>query len=377
MAPVLLFIYLSTPPPPAPTLERPRESRGRDPGCSPVDSRLEQCGTACQVRQRWATEDTAGLSLFLSLFKKVRRFRAAGEEEKKKKLKTTSVVSSTRPNFYRLSGRAHSLQFCHFFFSRRCFPHFKRPPQREALPCTRSAERGTSTALISRDSKCKRHMNMDGSEHRCVPHRGLHGRLREPSVRLFVAPAGLMLCQTQLQRRPLKMTHTQDIRQRRRRKNRALPRRVSTYMQNTSASGSLSVRHCVSRGVISSALHHCGAVIEIFLTFAFEISQSVAFFFCFFGWWLVGFPEARPPSRSAVAACGLACSRHGPRSLYWFPFGRLLTQKLIPASLMITTTDPCASLFPLVRSMNSNSLFFPLHTHVHELHVGLGSSGLV
>lgn len=117
------------------------------------------------------------------------------------------------------------------------------------------------------------------SRYRSIPLFGLHERLCEPLLLLFVAAAGLMLCQTQLQRRPLKIKHTQDIHQRCPRKNRALPRRVSTYMQKTSASGSLSVRSCVLMGVISSALHHCMAIIWNFLTFAFEISSTVCVFF--------------------------------------------------------------------------------------------------
>lgn len=120
---------------------------------------------------------------------------------------------------------------------------------------------------------------MYGSKYRSIPLCGRCERLREPSVWLFVAAAGLMLCQTQLQRRPLKIKHTQDIHQRCDRKNRAPSRRVSTYMQKTSASGSLSVRSCVLMGVISSALHHCMAIIWNFLTFAFEIRWTVCVFF--------------------------------------------------------------------------------------------------
>lgn len=129
---------------------------------------------------------------------------------------------------------------------------------------------------------------MYGSEYRSILLGGVCESLYEPLVWLFVALAGLMLCQTELQRRPLKIKHTQDIHQRCPCKNRALPLRVSTYMQKTSASGSLSVRGAsaldrarvrVLMGVISSALHHCMVIIWIFLTFAFEISRTVRIFF--------------------------------------------------------------------------------------------------
>lgn len=132
---------------------------------------------------------------------------------------------------------------------------------------------------------------MYGSEYRSILLGGVYESLYEPLVWLFVALAGLMLCQTELQRRPLKIKHTQDIHQRCPCKNRALPLRVSTYMQKTSASGSLSVRGAsaldrarvrVLMGVISSALHHCMVIIWIFLTFAFEISRTVRFFSVFF-----------------------------------------------------------------------------------------------
>lgn len=171
------------------------------------------------------------------------------------------------------------------------------------------------------------------SKYRSTPLCGLYERLREPLVWLFVAVAGLMLCQTLLQRRPLKIKHAQDIHQRCPRKNRALPRRVSTYMQKTSASGSLSVRLCVLMGVISSALHHCIAIIWNFLTFAFEISWTGCVFFS----------EARP--------CALCwepvawCVVYGPWGLYWFPFRCLLMQKLTPGLPKITTTDPMHTTF--------------------------------